>query len=302
MSRQAATILLYALAVLIWGLTWINMKWQMGEVAPAASLTYRYVAAGALLLVGAAMVGKTVLLDRRAHLWCALQGGAMFSINYWLTYLAAEHLTTGIIAVMFAGASAVTMLIAAAMTRTLPRGRALVGAVLGIVGIGLVFWPEVSEVAVDGPEIFSGMIVAVSVVMFSVGGVIGTRNIRAGQPRYATVGWAMLYGGLVMACLTMARGETFGWTWTPSYLWSLAWLTIMGSLVVFVLYFTIIERIGVEKASYATVLFPLVALGVSTVLEDYSWPTTALVGAPLALTGNAMVLASASAPGISSTR
>ncbi|MEO1494117.1 MAG: DMT family transporter [Pseudomonadota bacterium] len=291
MTREtAATLLLYIAAVLVWGTTWIMMKYQLGEVAPAASLTYRYLAAGSLILAGAALVGKRVRLTRTEHGWCALQGLCMFSVNYWLTYLAAAHLTTGIVSVFFAGAAAVTMVMSAALTRRLPSLRAIIGAMLGIAGIALVFWPEVAEVAHDGPEIWAGAIVVVSVTLFSAGGLIGARNLASGQPRYGTIGWGMLYGGMIMAVLTLARGETFGFSLTPAYIWSLLWLTLLGSGAVFVLYFAVIERIGAEKASYATVMFPLVALVVSTFAEGYTWPGLALIGVPLALIGNGLVL------------
>jgi hypothetical protein len=52
----------------------------------------------------------------------------------------------------------------------------------------------------------------------------------------------------------------------------------------------VVERIGAERASYATVMFPLVALAVSTAAEGYRWPALALVGVPLTLLGNALVL------------
>lgn len=289
---EGTTVLLYASAVLVWGTTWINMKYQLGEVAPAASLTYRYLAAGLIVLAGAALAGKTILMGARAHLWCVGQGALMFSVNYWLTYLAAAHLTTGIIAVMFAGASAVTMILIAVTTWTRPPARALFGAVLGMGGIACVFYPEIARLRLDGPEVQSGAIVSASVILFAIGGLVGARNMRAGQPRFATIGWAMLYGGLIMAALTLARGESFEWTWRPSYLWSLAWLTLLGSVAFFLLYFAVVARVGAEKASYGTVLFPLVALAVSTVLEGYDWPMLAFVGVPLALLGNALVLSS----------
>ena len=117
------TILLYIATVVVWGSTWIMMKYQLGVVAPSASLTYRYLTAGIVILIGAALVGKIVRLGWRQHLWCALQGALMFSVNYWLTYLAAEHLTTGIVSVFFAGVSAVTMLIAWVLFRRLPQKR-----------------------------------------------------------------------------------------------------------------------------------------------------------------------------------
>lgn len=290
------TILLYVMTVLIWGTTWIMMKYQLGEVAPAASLTYRYLGAGALVLAGAWLVGKTIRLTARQHLWCLLQGALMFSVNYWLTYLAAAHLTTGIVSVFFAGAAAVTMLLAALVFRRLPSSRAILGACLGIAGIALVFWPEVAAVALDGPELGAGALVVLSVFMFSAGGLIGARNLGSGMPRYGTIGWGMVHGGLVMAALTMVRGETFGFSLSIDYIGSLLWLTLLGSGAVFVLYFNVVARIGAEKASYATVLFPLVALTVSTFVEDYHWPLLALIGVPLALIGNGLVLSERSTP------
>lgn len=291
MTRDTATTLtLYVATVVVWGTTWIMMKYQLGEVAPSASLTYRYLAAGTLILAGAMLAGKRVRLTGTEHLWCAAQGACMFSVNYWLTYLAAAHLTTGIVSVFFAGAAAATMTMSAVVHRRLPTGRAVIGACLGIVGIALVFWPEIESVAPGGPEIWAGGVVVISVCLFSAGGLIGARNMSSGQPRFATIGWGMVYGGVIMAALTLARGETFGFSWTPAYLWSLLWLTLLGSGAVFVLYFAVIERIGAEKASYATVMFPLVALVVSTFVEDYDWPGLALVGVPLALIGNGLVL------------
>lgn len=288
------TLLLYALAVVIWGSTWIMMKYQLGVVDASASVAYRYLGAGLVLLAGAAVAGKRVRLTGAEHLWCAAQGALMFGINYWLTYLAAAHITSGIIAVFFAGTSALTMLFAAVLTRTLPAGRAILGALLGIAGIALVFWPEVARVAMSGPEMEAGLLVLLSVSMFATGGLVGARNGRAGMPRFATIGWAMVYGGLVMCALVVVRGETFGIDLRRSYILSFLWLTLLASVVVFILYFTLVERIGAEKASYATVLFPLVALGVSTIFEDYHWPWQALIGVPLALAGNALVLTAGS--------
>jgi len=284
------TVLLYAATVLVWGSTWIMMKFQLGQVAPAASLTYRYFLAGVLVLALARLAGKRIRLTGREHLRCMGQGALMFSVNYWLTYLAAAHLTTGIVSVFFAGVSGMTMLIGLVLWRRIPQTRAAVGASLGIAGTMLVFWPEVAGLPLDGPEFQSGLLLVLSVFLFACGGLIGARNLALGMPRYATIGWAMVYGGLWMACVTLLRGESFGFELSLTYIGSLIWLIVMGSGVVFVMYFIIVERIGPERAAYSTVLFPLVALVVSTFAEDYRWPALALIGVPLALAGNALVL------------
>jgi drug/metabolite transporter (DMT)-like permease len=58
-------------------------------------------------------------------------------------------------------------------------------------------------------------------------------------------------------------------------------------------YLTLLGRIGADRAAYATVLFPLVALAISTVVEDYAWTPIALAGVALVLTGNLLVLLAA---------
>lgn len=287
---QLSTILLYVATVVVWGSTWIMMKFQLGVVAPAASLSYRYFLAGCLVLVGAWAVGKVIRLSLRQHLWCAVQGICMFSINYWITYLAAAHLTTGVVSVFFAGVSGATMLLALVVFRRVPPVLHAVGAALGVVGTALVFWPEVAGLPLTGPEVRSGFLLILSVLMFSAGGLIGARNIGSGMPRFGTIGWAMLYGGMWMAVLTLIRGESFDFELSATYVGSLIWLIVMGSGVVFVMYFVLIERIGPERASYASVMFPLVALIISTFAEGYEWPAMALIGVPLAILGNGLVL------------
>lgn len=287
---QASTILLYAATVLVWGSTWIMMRYQLGVVAPAASLSYRYFLAGCLVLAGAWAVGKVIRLGWRHHLWCALQGALMFSVNYWLTYLAAAHLTTGVVSVFFAGVSGATMLITWVLFRTVPRRLPAIGAALGVAGTALVFWPEVTGLPIDGPKFTSGGLIVISVFLFATGGVVGARNLASGMPRYATIGWAMCYGGIWMACLTVLRGETFDFELSVPYVASLLWLIVMGSGVVFVMYFIVIERLGPERAAYASVMFPLVALVISTFVEDYRWSWMALLGVPLAIAGNGLVL------------
>jgi len=183
-----------------------------------------------------------------------------------------------------------TMLIGLMVWRRVPQTRAVIGASLGVAGTALVFWPEVAGLPLDGPEFRSGLLLVLSVFMFSCGGLVCARNLALGMPRYATIGWAMVYGGIWMACVTLLRGETFGFEVSFTYIASLIWLVVMGSGVVFAMYFIVVERIGPERAAYATVMFPLVALVVSTFAEDYRWPMLALIGVPLALAGNGLVL------------
>ena len=76
---------------------------------------------------------------------------------------------------------------------------------------------------------------------------------------------------------------------------NLLYLVIFGSIIAFWAYLTLIGRIGAGRAGYANLIFPLVALLISTVLEGYTWTATAVTGLGLVLVGNWLVMRAARA-------
>jgi len=90
----------------------------------------------------------------------------------------------------------------------------------------------------------------------------------------------------VMGAIALVRGDSFVPEWTMSYIGALLYLAIFGSVIAFGAYFTLVGRIGAGKAAYSTLLFPLVALSISTVYEGYVWHMNAVAGLLLILTGN----------------
>ncbi|MDH4261190.1 MAG: DMT family transporter, partial [Gammaproteobacteria bacterium] len=92
---------LYGLVVLIWGTTWYAIKFQLGVVAPEISLVYRFSIAAICLFIYARVVGSPMRLSWREHRYIGLQGATLFCLNYWLTYLSTQYLTSGLVAVIF---------------------------------------------------------------------------------------------------------------------------------------------------------------------------------------------------------
>ncbi len=75
-----------------------------------------------------------------------------------------------------------------------------------------------------------------------------------------------------------------------AYVGSLVYLAVFGSIIAFGCYLTLVGNIGADRAAYATLLFPLVALTISTIWEDYLWTPDAGVGIILILLGNAIMV------------
>ena len=77
---------------------------------------------------------------------------------------------------------------------------------------------------------------------------------------------------------------------TTGYLGSLVYLAVFGSIIAFGCYLSLIGSIGADRAAYSTLLFPLVALGISTIWEGYQWSAASLTGVCFILVGNFFIL------------
>lgn len=289
--------LLYLMVVLVWGTSWFAITFQLGVVPVEASVAYRFIIAAALMFGWAIALGLPLRFALGDHGFIALQGALIFSTNFFLFYMAAEYLTSGLLAVMFATASVLTMTINSLFHRRLPPAAGLLGAACGVTGIAVIFWPEVAGMA-SKPGTGTGLALALAgTLSFAFGGLVTARNQAAGLSVRGSTAWAMLYGALLLSAMVVLRGAEFSFEWTPRYIISLAYLAMFSSVIAFACYFTLLNRIGPESAAYATVLFPIVALTLSTVFEGYRWTPSAALGVALTLTGVVLVLRRRSSAG-----
>ncbi len=284
-------LLLYSVTVFIWGSTWLGIKFQLGQVDPLVSVVYRFCLATALLFLWCGLRGLNMRFALRDHLFIALQGASLFAVNYWLFYLAEVHLTSGIVAVMFSTIVFWNILNGRIFLKTPVRANVVCGTALGIVGIGLVFWPELSgfRLSDDG---FKGFLLSMAAtLMASFGNILSARNQRHGLPVVQTNAYGMAYGALLMLIAALIAGKPFSIDPSASYILSLIYLAFFGSVVAFGCYLTLVGRIGADRASYATLLFPIIALIISTLFEGYRWSPPAVAGVAIILAGNALSLA-----------
>ncbi len=281
---------LYLSSVLIWGSTWFAIKFQLGVVAAEVSLVYRFGIAAILLIMFCLLTRRNLNYSPRQHGFIALQGLFLFSSNYLVFYWATSLLTSGIVALMFSTVILMNIVNAALFMGSRVRPRVVIGAGFGIAGIAAIFWAEVSDVG-DNADTWRGLWMCLLATWFaSIGNIISVRNQKNNIPVIQTNAWGMAYGSLIMAVFAFFSGVPFNYEFTTSYSLSLLYLAIFGSILAFGSYLTLIGRIGADKAAYAAVLFPVIALGLSTLFEDYQWTMRALFGFILVLLGNYIVL------------
>lgn len=288
------TLFLYLTVVCIWGSSWLAVKYQVGIVPAEISVAYR-IGIAAVFMFGWCLVRNLPLrFKAKDHLRIMLQGSLIFSTNFFLFYLAAAHLTTGLIAVIFSTASIMTVMLNSVISRSLPSIRFLLGAVFGAAGIGLIFSEEWIGFSLHS-EVGVGLLLSLGgTLCFSLGSIVSSRNRAAGFSVCGNTAWAMVYGTGVLCVYALFRGKHFQFDFSLPYTVSLAYLSIIGSVIAFAAYFALLGKIKAEQAAYSTVLFPVVALTLSTFFEGYQWTLLAIIGVVVTLIGNIFVLSNAS--------
>ena len=289
-SRLApADLGLYAVTVFVWGTSWIALKAQLGEVSPEVSTLWRFLLAAPLMWLWAAARGETLAYPAADHRRFAAAGALMFSSNFVLFLYGGQYLPSGLLAVVFSLVSILNLLLGAAFLGQPIMPRVAVGGVLGAAGIALLYSPQIAGGVQRGALLGLAFCLA-GTLSFCAGNLVSTAIQRRGVPLLAATAWGMTYGVAALAAIVLVRGQPLIVEWTPRYLGATLYLALFASVVAFASYLTLLRRIGAARAGYATVLFPIVALAVSTLVEGYRWTLAAILGAALALAGNVLVL------------
>ncbi len=281
---------LFAACVAIWGSTWIAITFQLGTVAPEASVFYRFLLASALLFGWCLARGLPLRFSRRQHLWIAFQGTLMFSVSYVAVYYAEQYVVSGLVAVGYSASPLLNMIGMRLLFGTPMTLRVGAGAMLGLAGITLVFWPEFSHLRADGKVALGAAFTVAAVVLSAASNMVAHRNHDAGVPVWQSMAWGMLYGSVFMLAVVLVLGRPLGFAATPAYVGSLLYLAVFGSILAFGGFLTLLGRVGPARAGYIGVMVPIVALAISSAFEGYRWELLALVGVAVSVAGNVLIL------------
>jgi drug/metabolite transporter (DMT)-like permease len=170
------------------------------------------------------------------------------------------------------------------------RLNVLFNSFLGFIGIALVFKDELFGFTFSSGESPALLLAGISVITASFGNITSAYNQKNKLPVIQTNAFGMLYGSLLMLLLALATAKPFTFDFSLPYIGSLMYLVIFGSIIAFTSYLTLLGKIGADKSAYVTLVFPIIALVLSTIFEDYKWNALALIGVTFITIGNFMIL------------
>ena len=281
---------LYAVCVLIWGTTWFAITAQIAVLAPEPGVAIRFALAACVLFAFCGWRGIALRFAARTHAWFLAQGLASFCASYICIYAAERHVVSGVVAVGYAAAPLVMLVLARLFLQTPMSRRVAIGGVAGLAGVALIFGHEFARLA-DSPTVARGAaLTAAAVLLSGLGTIAAARYHRLGVYGWAPLAWGMAYGAGASALVALALGRPWAWAWTAPFLGSLAYLVLMGSVAAFGAYYALVRRIGPSKAGYNGVVTPVVALAVSSMLEGFAWTGATVAGVALAIAGNVVAM------------
>ncbi|MBY0292963.1 MAG: DMT family transporter [Alphaproteobacteria bacterium] len=282
--------ILYILVVLVWGTTWFAIKLQIGHAPDEISILYRAALAAIFLLTWCKIKKFSLRFKLGDHVFLCALGLSMFSLHNLFIYNATNYIISGIIAVIFSGVSFLSIVNNFLFFRTKPSFNVSLGALIGISGLCVFFWGEITRTTLQNNTLKGLGLAAIGTLIFSLGGSISRRNHNKGLDIIPSLAIGMVYGTFAAFIYTLAQSSPFVLPKSAVYWGSLLYLVILGSIVAFLCYLKLIKNIGPELAGYTAVLIPVVALIISSSLEEYTWSTAHLLGLVFVILGNIIVM------------
>jgi drug/metabolite transporter (DMT)-like permease len=290
-DRLRSVIIPFTVFTAIWGSTWIVIRGQLGAVPPQWSVTYRFLIAAIAMAFLARWKGESLNIGRKGVLAGIFLGFTQFCVNFNAVYLAERHITSGVVATVFALLLIPASLLAWAFLGHRPSKRFGWSSLAAVAGIVLLFVHEIRQHPADSGQIAAG-------ITLTLVGMLGAAIANVWQARpeirrfalFPLLAWSMAAGALIDGLIALAMTGPPIFDPRPSYWLGVLYLSLFASVLTFSLYYPVVRKIGPAKASYSSVIVPIIAMGFSTALENYQWTSLTVAGALLALGGMAAAL------------
>jgi len=282
-ASTAATFAAYAGCVLIWGTTWLAIKFSLLGMPPIAGAGLRFVLAGTVLYALAAALRVDL---RRAPPWhlVVVLAVTMFGVNYALTYLAETHLASGLVAVLFGTMPFFIFGFAHVMVGERADFKTIGGAVLALCGVALI--SLVGNLRGELLYIVAALVAAASSGFANV----YLKRFAHAEP-LTTLPPAMLLAGVCLTAYGLAF-ERIDWhlATQPAPLAALAYLAVCGSALAFYLNHWLLQRIDSGVMGLSALMIPVIAVVVGAVFGGEVFGLRDIAGALLVLGGVSLAL------------
>jgi drug/metabolite transporter (DMT)-like permease len=282
-----ASIALYVLLCVIWGSTWLVIKIGYGGLGPFNVAALRFLLAGAVLAVLIPVLGTRWPNGRREWSVVVFVGVALFGADYGLIYWGEQFIDSGLTAILFATLPLFTVALAHLyIPGDRITARKLSGTLVAFAGVVALFG---ESLRLDVEKLGPMAAIIVASVCAAAAGVVSKRH-GATLHAAALNAPAMLIGGVALVVAALATGEAVRLPHETSTWAAITYLAIVGSVVSFLVYFSLLKTWSVTSLSFIAVFTPAIALALGFVFLDERPTLWTAIGAMMILAGVALAL------------
>ncbi len=277
--------LVLAFLSMVWGTTWIAIKYSLEGVPPFLGAMLRFLAAAICLYIYARARGISLRISRNDLKYLILSAIFLYLLDYGLIYWGEQYLYAGVTAIFFATFPLFTGVVSNFFYRNEPfRWITFAALLLGFLGVGIIFYDQLLITEFDGmiiwasaAIIFSALAAAISLVMVKVHlGHLSSVSLTLHQ---------MLWGVLTLGVVGLLRGEVQHIALTPRAIGAVLYLGVFGSALAFVLYYALLKKMSAITLSYIIYITPVVALFAGWLLLDERISLRTVIGALVIFSG-----------------
>jgi drug/metabolite transporter (DMT)-like permease len=279
----------WLILALIWGTTWIFIKFGLEDIPPITFASTRFILSVVILLP--IIFWRRIPLPKSAADWklIALTGFLQFSLNYSAVFWSEQHITSGLAAVLQATITVFGLVLAwIFLPAERMTAKKIIGVALGVVGVAVIF---IDQLRIESTMAFYGCVAIVAGAYCAAQASILVKAKGGGLDPAVLVCAQMLCGlPAIVAYALIAEGDPFALNWSWTAIASVFYLTIFGTVAAFWLYYWLLSRIESTKAMMISLVTPLLAVVIGAVTIGETLPPQTLFGGSLIIASIGMIV------------
>lgn len=267
---------------LAWGFSWFAMKLQVSSTVPIEiSVLYRFIAV-AILMTLLCLVTKTRLKPfRTEYKYFLIIALSNFSLNFLIGYHTTNYIPSGMIAVIFSLSIITSEILKAIFDGKKIQKKIILSSIFGFIGLLFFIFPTIkfSENSSNFSIIYGFILAILMMIIFSIGNYLVEKNKQQNHtPLFTSIALASSISSIYLILINLFLGHKLVFDYSNSYIYSLIYQIFIASIVAFLCLYYLIQKIGTVKASYTALIYPIIALIISSFFEKFEFTILGTIG------------------------